>query len=61
MNRGIHMEGKILGLGLYKQSFAFLNQQEIPSEMTLFCSYVKFPIRFVSLDFTILVIAPIAS
>lgn len=59
MNRETHMEGKILGL--YKQSITFLNQQEIPIEMTLFCPYVKFPIRFVSLDFMILVIAQIAS
>lgn len=59
MNRETHTEGKILGL--YKQSIIFLNQQEIPIELTLFRLYVKYPIRFVSLDFMILVIAQIAS
>lgn len=59
MNRETHTERKILGL--HKQSIIFLHQQEIPIELTLFCLYVKFPIRFVSLDFMISVIAQIAS
>lgn len=59
MSGETHMEGKILDL--CKQCITFQNQQEIPNEMTLFCSYMKSPIGFVPLHFMVLVIAQIVS